>query len=119
MLIVYVDDMKMSGPKDSLATHWANLGKGINLAIPPGDSNKRLTFLGCDHVRFTETVKGKLLQCLKWDATAGIRRGIAKYVAAVETICPGFTPRIYDAAVPLKHIETRTSIHRIPEDNKN
>lgn len=49
MLIVYVDDMKMSGPKESMAMHWANLGKGINLAVPPGEDELRATFLGCDH----------------------------------------------------------------------
>ena len=79
MLIVYVDGMKMSGPKIHLATHWENLGTGINLTKPPGDDETRSTFLGCDHIRETkEIVKGKVLQCLKWDACVGIRRGIAK-----------------------------------------
>ena len=55
------------------------------------------------------------MQCLEWNACAGIRRGIAKYIAAVETVCPGWTPRIYDAHAPLRHVETRTSIHRRPE----
>ena len=59
-------------------------------------------------------VKGKVLQCLKWDACVGIRRGIAKYVAAVETACPGWTPRMYDSSTPLRHLETKTSIHRAP-----
>ena len=114
MLIVYVGDMKMSGPKQHLATRWANLGKGSNLTASPGDNELRSTFLGCDHGRSQETVKGKGLECLKWDATAGIRRGIAKYVAAVETVCPGWTPRMYPANVPRRHIETKTSVHRAP-----
>ena len=118
MLIVYVDDMKMSGPTKHLAQHWENLGKGISLTKPPGDSDKRSTFLGCDHVRSTKMVKGKLLQCLEWNACAGIRRGIAKYIAAVETVCPGWTPKIYDAYTPLRHVETRTSIHRTPAVKK-
>ena len=91
------------------------MGKGINLAVPPGDSAERATFLGCDNVRSTKVIKGKVLQCLTWDATAGIRRGIAKYIAAVESVCPGWTPRIYDSHVPLRHIDTKTSIHRRPE----
>ena len=120
MLIVYVDDMKMSGPLKHLQTHWDNLGKGgINLAVPPGDNDKRATFLGCDHNRSTKEVKGKLLQCLEWDARAGIRRGIAKYVAAVESVCPGWTPEIYNAYTPFKHIETKVSIHRRPEITKD
>ena len=62
MLIVYVDDMKMSGPKETMATHWANLGKGINLAIPPGDDEFRATFLGCDHSRSKKQTKWKMLE---------------------------------------------------------
>ena len=118
MLIVYVDDMKMSGPRIHLQQHWDNLGKGINLAIPPGDNELRATFLGCDHNRSAKEVKGKLLQCLEWNACAGIRRGIAKYVAAVESVCPGWTPEIYNAYTPLRHIETKNSIHRRPQITK-
>ena len=114
MLIIDVDDMRMSGPKETMAIHWANLGKGINPAVPPRDDELRATFLGCDHSRSKKQVKGKLLECLKWDATAGIRRGIAKYIAAVETVCPGWTFRMYDCDMLLRHIETKTSIHRKP-----
>ena len=39
MLIVYVDDMKMSGPVKYLANRRGNLGKGISLTKPPGDSD--------------------------------------------------------------------------------
>ena len=60
MLIVYVDDMKMSGPKEQMAKHWEHFGKGINLAVPPGDSPERSTFLGCDHVRSDKEIKGKV-----------------------------------------------------------
>ena len=83
MLIVYVDDMKMSGPKECLAKHWDNLARGgINLAVPPGDSAHRATLLGCDHIRSVKELKGKLLQCLTWDASADAKRGIAKYICS-------------------------------------
>ena len=62
-------------------------------------------------------VKGKILECLKWDATAGIRRGIAKYIAAVEIVCPGWTPKMYNTYVPLKHQETTKSIRQRPLAN--
>ena len=94
--------------------HWANLGKGINLAVPPGDDELRATFLGCDHSRSRKQINGKMIECLKWDAIAGIRRGIAKYIAAVEIVCPGWTPLMYHSDVPLRHIETKNSIHRKP-----
>lgn len=46
MLIAYVDDMKISGPKDCLATHWANLWKGTNLVVPLVMMNVVLLFWG-------------------------------------------------------------------------
>ena len=54
------------------------------------------------------------IDCLKWDATAGIRCGIAEHIVAVETVCLGWTPRMYDTDMPLRYIETKTSIHRKP-----
>ena len=104
----------MSGPKETMATHRPNLGKGINLAVPPGDDELRATFLGCDHSRSKKQINGEILECLKWDAIVGIRGGIAKYIAAVETVCLGWTPRMYDSDMPLRHIEAKTSIHRKP-----
>ena len=69
---------------------------------------------GVRSYRSKKEIKGKILECLKWDATAGIRRGIAKYIAAVETVCPGWTPLMYHSDVPFRHIETNNSIHRKP-----
>ena len=43
-----------------------------------------------------------------------MRRGIAKYIVVVEIVCLGWTPKVYDANVPLKQIEKNNSIHRVP-----
>ena len=54
----------------------------INLVALAGDTELRATFLGCDHIGSTKV--------LAWDASAGIKRGIAKYIAAVETVWSRF-----------------------------
>ena len=37
LLIVYVDDMKLSGPKEHMAKTREDLGKNIKLEVPKGD----------------------------------------------------------------------------------
>ena len=37
LLIVYVDDMKLAGPKEHMVTTWEALGKNIKLEVPKGD----------------------------------------------------------------------------------
>ena len=58
MLIVYVDDMKMAGPKEHMEKAWDSLGKTIKLEKPKGDEDENThTFLGCIHNRIDRTVK--------------------------------------------------------------
>lgn len=38
----------------------------------------------------------------------------AKYIAAVESVCPGWTPRIYDSHVTLRPVDTKTFIQHRP-----
>ena len=60
LLIVYVDDMKCSGPKARMAETWKELGKHFDLDIPKGNAEGEHTFLGCVHRKKTwkETVNG-------------------------------------------------------------
>ena len=52
LLIVYVDDMKLSGPKEFMDETWERFGKGIKLEVPKGDTDENThTFLGCVHTR--------------------------------------------------------------------
>ena len=54
MLVVYVDDFKLSGPKANLAHGWSLMASKIKLEPP--SSIKR--YLGCEHVTFSHTVTG-------------------------------------------------------------
>ena len=49
LLIVYVDDMKLSGPRSAMAKTWENLGENIKLEEPKGNEPGVHTFLGCTH----------------------------------------------------------------------
>ncbi|CAE6962770.1 unnamed protein product [Symbiodinium sp. CCMP2592] len=52
MLVVYVDDFKLSGPKANLAKGWELMASKIKLEPP--SSIKR--YLGCEHVTFSHVV---------------------------------------------------------------
>ena len=46
LLVVYVDDFKMSGPKESMKKGWELIGSKIDMDTPT-EANR---YLGCDHV---------------------------------------------------------------------
>ena len=54
MLVVYVDDFKLSGSKANLAQGWSLMASKIKLEPP--SSIKR--YLGCERVTFSHTVTG-------------------------------------------------------------
>ena len=39
LLIIYVDDLLLSGPKELMEPTWAKLGDVLKLAKPPGDDD--------------------------------------------------------------------------------
>jgi len=52
MLVVYVDDFKLSGPAGSLEKGWALIKKHIKTDAPHSVDQ----FLGCTHKRFTRVL---------------------------------------------------------------
>ena len=94
LLVVYVDDMKLSGPKCNMEKCWKDLGQGIKLEKPKGDTNpNEHTFLGCIHRRVDRWIDksgkarrpegdeknfikngGKILRCMEYDMTATMGR---------------------------------------------
>ena len=46
LLVVYVDDFKMSGPKENMSKGWSLIASKIDMDTP-GEVNR---YLGCDHV---------------------------------------------------------------------
>ena len=47
LLVVYVDDFKMSGPKESIAKGWELIASKIDMDVPTDIGR----YLGCDHVQ--------------------------------------------------------------------
>ena len=71
--------MKMAGKKGNMKKHWCALGQGIVLAVPPGDTEKMATSLGCEKHRLDPTAKGHKLACMRWDTYEGLTRALKKY----------------------------------------
>ena len=64
--MVYVDDFRMSGPKDNLSKAWLAIRTGKNAlsldAPKPPDRE-----LGCFHRRFYSTVDGRPARVMEYD----------------------------------------------------
>ena len=62
MLMVYVDDFKMSGPKASLAEGWKRIKRGLDIDDPvPVDR-----CLGCHHKQLKGEVNGKPVNVMQY-----------------------------------------------------
>ena len=62
MLMVYVDDFKMSGPKSSLAEGWKRIKRGLDIDDPvPVDR-----CLGCRHKQLKGEVNGKPVNVMQY-----------------------------------------------------
>ena len=121
LLIVYVDDMKLSGPAKQHAAAWQRLGANITLEPPKGDTNPdEHTFLGCIHrrkevwVAHPERPQHKVrLTIMEYDMTASMERAVAKYQAAVYELT-GEWPRVNGARTPFLAEETVKAPQRAP-----
>ena len=97
LLIVYVDDMKLSGPKDAMPQAWADLGRNILLEEPRGNQEGVHTFLGCTHSKKTrhyvkmgdqygeEAGTEGTLESMEYDVTGAMAKAVAKYEAVSYT----------------------------------
>ena len=62
MLVVYVDDFKMAGPKENLSKAWDLVKSKINME----EAAPIKRYLGCEHVQFEHTVSGAFDPRMKW-----------------------------------------------------
>ena len=86
LLIVYVDDMKLSGKTKNMPEAWKRLGEGINLVQPTGDGEGVLNFLGAEH-RTKTCMRGDVaVRTMEWDCVAPLRRCVSKYEEAVRSV---------------------------------
>ena len=84
--IVYVDDMKLSGPTQHVAETRKALGKNIKLETPKGDEidldpekDWQFTFLGCTCRRSRKVVSGTPVQYITYDFEDSLKKGLDKY----------------------------------------
>ena len=113
MLTVYVDDLKLAGPKKNFKQAWAALGKTMSLEQPTGDTTEVSNYLGTEHIRGEKVVKGKTLQTLTWNVSHSIKRAISVYEEAVRSVT-GRYPRMYPAELPILAEETKFADARKP-----
>ncbi len=118
MLIIYVDDMLLSGPKDHMSEVWSKLGDNIKLAVPPGDKEDVYTFLGCTHTLVERKVNGKKLRCHDTDTSHAMQKVLAKYEVAVYE-CTGQYPRLFHVETPLMDDDTKMSKFRRPASDED
>ena len=58
LLVIYVDGMKLSGPKDKMKETWQALSQNLNLEERKEDVSGTHTFLRCIHKRSSRIVNG-------------------------------------------------------------
>jgi len=77
--MVYVDDFRMSGPKDNLAKVWQRLRSGTN-ALTLDDPKPPERELGCYHRIFKTTVNGEPVRAIEYDIRDFMRSCVEKYL---------------------------------------
>ena len=82
-LVVYVDDLKMSGPKDNLKVAWERLRKGLTMDDPEPTGR----YLGCQHEAGEVTVDGNTYRTMTYNMEEFFDSCIEKYTSLAG---PGF-----------------------------
>ena len=86
LLVVYVDDLKLAGPREHMASSWEALGKGINLEEPKGNEPGVHTFLGCTHTRSPQVLFGKNITVMEYSVEGAMKRALQKYSESFQHI---------------------------------
>ena len=76
MLVVYVDDFKMAGPKENMAIAWKMLQSTIKMDAPK-PINK---YLGCEHREKVYEIEGKTVREQVYDMRPYMRKCVEKYL---------------------------------------
>ena len=71
MLVVYVDDFKLSGPKSNLSKGWQLIRSKIKME----DAAPIKRYLGCEHVTFQYSVSGQFDPRSAWTKKEAPKKG--------------------------------------------
>ncbi len=74
LLIVHVDDMKLSGPAGVTMKAWEDLRKHINFEPQKGDTDDVITFLGCETLHNSETINGKSVGSIRYNIRSQLKK---------------------------------------------
>jgi hypothetical protein len=77
LLVVYVDDLKLSGPADSLAKGWSLIRSGIRTEEP----TKLVFYLGCLHEQSERTLpgSGERVRVIEYNVEDFLRSCVDRY----------------------------------------
>ena len=115
MLVVYVDDLLLSGPAQHDTETWKQLGDHLKISKPPGDDEFTHTFLGCTSTHSTRKFGSHSARCVRSEAIAAVHKGLARYEVAVFEIT-GQYPRFYQVKTPFLEEDTKECPFRAPCD---
>ena len=92
--MVYVDDFRMSGPKENLPKAWQAIRSGIN-ALSLDDPKPPDRELGCFHRRFYASVDGERVRAMEYDMRDFMKSCVKSYLEVTGTTMKS-----------LRHVET-------------
>ena len=88
MLVVYVDDFKMAGPKENLSKAWDLVKSKIKME----EAAPIKRYLGCEHVQFEHTVSGAFDPRMKWTQDEKPRKKLQiSCLARMSCCCPSLS----------------------------
>ena len=94
LLMVYVDDFRMSGPKENLSKAWQAIRTGKN-ALCLDDPKPPDRELGCLHHRFYASADGRPVRVMEYDMRDFMKSCVKSYLEVTAS-----TPK------SLRHVET-------------
>ena len=117
MLVVYVDDLKLSGPSDQHEGAWRDLGKRLKPEKPNGDDESTTTFLGCLHTIKERVIGNRTVREMTYDVTSSLKRVVDKYCELVRK-GTGKEAHLIKVGTPSLEEQTRMSPHRAPRTDE-
>ena len=95
LLIIYVDDIKVAGPKEKLPRVWELLRQGLQIG-PEGPAGH---FLGCTHEKGTFTLaNGTEVTSMTYNMESFLRSSVDLYLSLSRS--RGFQANLRDVATP-------------------
>ena len=111
---MYVDDFKLSGPKEHLAPAWKALRSKMNIEDP-----KPLgVFLGCDHKTYTRKLpSGVPVRCVEYDYQSFLESSLVVYREIAKK--DGYHANLHKVGTPFLAEDQKCADARVPQPGEN